>query len=76
MPDRSSDDQGARRTGDSTGAGAEATRGTGGAPAKDGEKHRSSYGGNAGEPKRANEPKPDDESKRGDEPKDVPTSRR
>ena len=76
MRDKSSDDKGAQGSGDSTGAGAEAMRGTGGAPARDAHKHRSAYGGNGGSPKRANEPKPDDEPSRDDEPEDIPTSRR
>ena len=76
MPDKSSDDQDDLGSGKSTGAGAEATRGTGGEPARDAHKHRSSYGGDGGSPKRASEPKPDDEPTRGDEPEDIPTSRR
>ena len=70
MPDKFNDDQGTRIAEEPTGAGAEATQGTDGKPSKDAEKHRSGYGGDAGDPKRPNEPK------RGDGAGDVPTSRR
>jgi hypothetical protein len=70
MADRFDDDQGTRISGDPTGAGSEATQGTDGKPSPDVHKHRSAYGGDAGEPKKPNEPK------RGDQPSDVPTSRR
>jgi hypothetical protein len=76
MPDKFNDEQGTRIAGKSHGSGSEATRGTDGEPEPDIHKHRSAYGGNAGEPKKPNEPKQSDEPKRGDEPRDIPTSRR
>jgi hypothetical protein len=50
------DDQGTRVSDDnSTGAGAEASRGTQGEPRSRGHEHVSGYGGEAGEPKLPNE---------------------
>ena len=49
------DDQGTRvSSSDATGAGAEATSGTNGKPARDSHKHESGYGGKAGQPKQSN----------------------
>jgi hypothetical protein len=70
MPDKFNDDQGTRISEEPTGAGAEATQGTNGKPARDAHKHRSAYGGEGGEPKKPNEPR------KGDGTSDVPTSRR
>ena len=61
---RYDDDQGTKISGDSTGAGAEATQGNDGKPSRGNHEHHSAYGGKAGEPK-----EPNDGS-------DVPQSRR
>ena len=58
------DDQGTRVSQKPTGAGAEANAGTQGEPERRTHEHRSSYGGDMGEPKEPSDPK------------DFPTSRR